>query len=99
MRWQCELLGVNRSSLNYEPRSSRMAMQLALMRRMDELGDRSIHCFGSRSLMTQILKAEGSAVNRSCEASHAVDGAREHCAQAEHKQASAGTLAVYPAIY
>ena len=36
MRWQCELLGVNRSSLYYEPVEPD-GEQLALMRRMDEL--------------------------------------------------------------
>ena len=55
MRWQCDLLGVNRSSLYYEPIEPD-AEQLALMRRMDELhlkhpffGSR---IFGSR-MMTQ----------------------------------------------
>ena len=61
MRWQCELLGVNRSSLYYEPVEPD-GEQLALMRRMDEL-HLKLPFFGSR-MMTQILKAEGSAVNR-----------------------------------
>ena len=61
MRWQCELLGVNRSSLYYEPVEPD-GEQLALMRRMDELHLK--HPFFGSRMMTQILKAEGSAVNR-----------------------------------
>jgi len=61
MRWQCELLGVNRSSLYYEPVEPD-AEQLALMRRMDELHLK--HPFFGSRMMTQTLKAEGSAVNR-----------------------------------
>ena len=61
MRWQCELLGVNRSSLYYEPVEPD-GEQLALMRRMDELHLK--HPFFGSRMMTQTLKAEGSAVNR-----------------------------------
>ena len=61
MRWQCELLGVNRSSLYYESVEPD-GEQLALMRRMDELHLK--HPFFGSRMMTQTLKAEGSAVNR-----------------------------------
>ncbi len=61
MRRQCELLGVNRSSLYYEPVEPD-AEELALMRRMDELHLKQPF-FGSR-MMTQTLKAEGAIVNR-----------------------------------
>ena len=61
MRWQCELLGVNRSSLYYEPVEPD-AEQLALMRRMDELHLK--HPFFGSRMMTQTLKAEGAFVNR-----------------------------------
>ena len=61
MRWQCELLGVNRSRLYYEPVEPD-GEQLALMRRMDELHLK--HPFFGSRMMTQTLKAEGSAVNR-----------------------------------
>lgn len=61
MRRQCELLGVCRSSLYYEP-VGQDPEELSLMRRMDE-----IHMehpfFGSRMLM-QILKNEGETINR-----------------------------------
>jgi putative transposase len=61
MRRQCELLGVSRSSLYYQP-VGQDPEELALMRRMDE-----IHLehpfFGSR-MMREILKAEGQTVNR-----------------------------------
>jgi putative transposase len=61
MRRQCELLGVNRSSLYYEP-VGQDAEELALMRRMDE-----IHLehpfFGSRMMM-HTLKGEGQTINR-----------------------------------
>ncbi len=56
MRWQCELLGVNRSSLYYEPVEPD-AEELAMMRRMDELHLR--HPFFGSRMMTQTLKAEG----------------------------------------
>ena len=61
MRWQCELLGVNRSSLYYEPVEPD-AEQLGLMRRMDEL--HLEHPFFGSRMMTQTLKAEGALVNR-----------------------------------
>ena len=61
MRVQCELLGVNRSSLYYEPVEPD-AEQLALMRRMDELHLK--HPFFGSRMMTQTLKAEGAFVNR-----------------------------------
>ena len=61
MRRQCELLGVNRSSLYYEPVEPD-SEELSLMRRMDELHLKHPF-FGSRK-MTQTLKAEGIHVNR-----------------------------------
>ncbi len=61
MRRQCELLGVNRSSLYYEPVEPD-AEQLALMRRMDELHLQH-PAFGSR-MLTQTLKREGQEINR-----------------------------------
>jgi len=61
MRRQCELLGVNRSSLYYEPVVPD-AEELALMRRMDKLHLKRPF-FGSR-MMTQTLKREGVVVNR-----------------------------------
>jgi putative transposase len=61
MRRQCELLGVNRSSLYYEPVEPD-AEQLALMRRMDELHLQH-PAFGSR-MLTQMLKGEGEEINR-----------------------------------
>lgn len=61
MRRQCELLGVNRSSLYYEPVEPD-AEQLALMRRMDELHLK--HPFFGSRMMTQTLKGEGLTVNR-----------------------------------
>jgi len=61
MRQQCELLGVNRSSLYYVPVEPD-AEELELMRRMDE-----IHLnhpfFGSRK-MTQTFRAHGEVINR-----------------------------------
>jgi len=61
MHRQCELLGVNRSSLYYQP-VAQDPEELALMRRLDE-----IHLehpfFGSR-VMSQTLKREGLLVNR-----------------------------------
>jgi len=61
MRRQCELLGVNRSSLYYESVEPD-AEELSLMRQMDEL---HLRCpfFGSR-MMTQTLKAQGDVINR-----------------------------------
>jgi putative transposase len=61
MRRQCQLLGVNRSSLYYEPVEPD-AEELALMRRMDALHLQRPF-FGSR-MMTQTLKAAGMGVNR-----------------------------------
>jgi len=61
MRRQCELLGVNRSSLYYEPVEPDCE-ELALMRRIDEL-HLEYPFFGSR-MMTQTLKAKGIEVNR-----------------------------------
>jgi len=61
MRRQCELLGVNRSSLYYEAVEPD-AEELVLMRRMDELHLRH-PSFGSR-MLTRTLKREGLEVNR-----------------------------------
>lgn len=61
MRRQCELLGVNRSSLYYEPVEPD-AEELGLMRRIDELHLK--HPFFGSRMMTQTLKADGVAVNR-----------------------------------
>ena len=61
MRRQCELLGVNRSSLYYEPVEPD-AEELALMRRMDELHLK--HPFFGSRMMTRTLKAKGVLVNR-----------------------------------
>ena len=61
MRRQCELLGVNRSSLYYDPVEPD-AEELALMRRMDALHLK--HPFFGSRMMTQTLKAQGWQVNR-----------------------------------
>jgi putative transposase len=61
MRRQCELLGVNRSSLYYEPVEPD-AEELALMRRIDEIHLKHPF-FGSRKI-TRTLKDEGMEVNR-----------------------------------
>jgi putative transposase len=61
MRRQCELLGVNRSSLYYESVAPE-AEELALMRRMDEL--HLEHPFFGSRMMTYTLKGEGHSVNR-----------------------------------
>jgi putative transposase len=61
MRRQCELLGVSRSSLYYEPVTADTET-LGLMRRMDELHLR-YPFFGSR-MLTEMLKKEGHEVNR-----------------------------------
>ena len=53
MRRQCELLGVNRSSLYYQP-VGQDPEELVLMRRMDEI-HLKYPFFGSR-MMTQTLK-------------------------------------------
>jgi putative transposase len=61
MRRQCELLGVNRSSLYYQP-VDQGAEELALMRRMDEL--HLEHPFFGSRMMSQILRNEGALINR-----------------------------------
>ena len=61
MRRQCELLGVNRSSLYYE-RVEPAEEEFALMRRLDEL-HLKYPFYGSRKL-THGLKAEAMPVNR-----------------------------------
>ena len=61
MRRQCELLGVNRSSLYYEPVEPD-SEELSLMRRMDELHLK--HPFFGSRMMTRTLKAEGVNINR-----------------------------------
>jgi putative transposase len=61
IRRQCELLGVNRSSLYYVPVEPDAA-ELAVMRRMDEL-HLEHPAFGSR-MLTQMLKREGQVINR-----------------------------------
>jgi putative transposase len=61
MRRQCELLGVSRSSLYYEPVEPD-AEELALMRRLDQL-HLEHPSFGSR-MMGRTLTAEGVQVNR-----------------------------------
>ena len=61
MRRQCELLGVNRSSLYYESVEPD-AEELGLMRRIDEL--HLEHPFFGSRMMTRTLKKEGREVNR-----------------------------------
>ena len=61
VRKQCELLGVSRSSLYYQP-VDQDPEELALMRRMDEIHLKH-PAFGSR-MMREALKAEGLTVNR-----------------------------------
>lgn len=61
VRHQCELLGVNRSSLYYEPVETGVDA-LRLMRRMDEL--HLEHPFFGSRMLTQTLKKEGWTVNR-----------------------------------
>ena len=61
MRRQCEVLGVNRSSLYYDPVEPD-AEELALMRRMDELHLQ--HPFFGSRMMTRTLNADGVGVNR-----------------------------------
>ena len=60
MRRQCELLGVSRSSLYYEP-TGQDTEELAVMRRMDEI-HLEYPFFGSRKL-TMMLKSEGQSIN------------------------------------
>lgn len=61
MRRQCELLGVNRSSLYYEPVEPD-AEELALMRRIDDLHLK--HPFYGSRKIARTLKDEGIEVNR-----------------------------------
>ena len=61
MRKQCELLGVNRSSLYYQP-VGQDPEELAMMRRMDEV--HLVHPFFGSRMMTQTLKGEGHLINR-----------------------------------
>ena len=61
MRRQCELVGVCRSSVYYEPAET-SPEQLSLMRRIDKL-HLKFPFYGSR-MMAQTLKAEGLDVNR-----------------------------------
>jgi putative transposase len=61
MRRQCELLGVSRSSLYYQP-VGQDPEELALMQRMDEL--HLDHPFFGSRLMTHTLRNEGQIINR-----------------------------------
>ncbi len=61
MRRQCELLGVNRSSLYYKP-VGQDTEELAFMRRMDEL--HLEHPFFGSRMMMHTLKGEGRVINR-----------------------------------
>lgn len=61
VRRQCELLGLNRSSLYYEP-ATETAANLRLMRRIDEQYT-AYPFYGSRQ-MTRWLQAQGEVVNR-----------------------------------
>lgn len=61
MRRQCELLGVNRSSLYYEV-ALPDAEELALMRQIDEL--HLAHPFFGSRMMSQTLRQKGIVVNR-----------------------------------
>jgi len=61
VRRQCEMLGVSRSSLYYQP-VGQDPEELELMRRMDEIHLKH-PAFGSR-MMREALKAEGQAINR-----------------------------------
>ncbi len=61
VRRQCELLGVSRSGLYYEPEPTDPE-QLALMRRIDELHLK--HPFYGSRLLAVTLRNEGRAVNR-----------------------------------
>jgi HTH-like domain len=63
VRRQCELIGVGRSGLYYEPGAT-STDALALMRRIDEL-DLKHPFYGSRNL-AHTLSTEGTAVNRKC---------------------------------
>lgn len=61
MRRQCELLGVSRSSLYYQP-VGQDPEELAMMRRMDEI--HLAHPFFGSRMMAQTLRAEGETINR-----------------------------------
>lgn len=61
VRRQCELLGVGRSSLYYEP-ALPDADELVLMRRMDELHLQ--HPFFGSRMLSETLKQQGEVVNR-----------------------------------
>jgi len=61
VRRQCELLGLNRSSVYYEP-AAETAENLALMRRMDE--EYTKHPFYGSRRMTVWLVQQGEEVNR-----------------------------------
>jgi putative transposase len=61
MRRQCELLGINRSSLYYKPVGPDEET-LALMRQIDELHLK--HPFFGSRMMTQTLKGKGHDINR-----------------------------------
>lgn len=63
VRRQCELLGVSRSSLYYEPVAT-STDELDLMRRIDEL-HLQYPFYGSRKV-AQVLSAEGLVTNRKC---------------------------------
>jgi putative transposase len=61
VRRQCELLGLNRSSLYYEP-ATETAENLRLMRRIDE--QYTAHPFYGSRKMTRWLQTQGEVVNR-----------------------------------
>lgn len=61
MRRQCELLGVSRSSLYYQP-VGQDPEELALMRKMDEL--HLEHPFFGSRMMMQVLRMQGQTINR-----------------------------------
>jgi putative transposase len=61
VRRQCELLGLNRSSLYYEP-AQETAENLRLMRRIDE--QYTAHPFYGSRKMTRWLQTQGEVVNR-----------------------------------
>lgn len=63
IRRQCNLLGISRSGLYYEPAGT-SAEELALMRRIDEL-HLEYPFYGSRKI-ARVLAAEGRVTNRKC---------------------------------
>jgi putative transposase len=63
IRRQCDLLGINRSGLYYEPAAT-SAEELALMRRIDEL-HLEYPFYGSRKI-ARVLATEGRVTNRKC---------------------------------